>query len=243
MPRGFEPAIDERRVAAGKTRTSDPLDWRPQNPRPSRIARAIKDAILEPKWFGTRVLVHFDSQRGGGTRRAWVKIVDEDGTDATEVEPPVTDALAAAVQAMDAVLDGYLTDQATRTGEGAAMSLRAHVSPFQPLLPGRAEVDVVASGLGPESQETPIAFVAVDLLRLDGEDLLDLPLLERKRLLEGVLSVGELVRVSPFARPPIGQWLASWKSAGFEGIVAKSANSRYRPASETEEWAVYTKLR
>jgi ATP-dependent DNA ligase len=242
MAPAFEPATQQHRRATGSPRGADPLEWRPQNARPSRIARAIKDAILEPKWFGTRVLVHFDSRRGGGTRGAWVKIIDEDGTDATELEPTVTDALAAAVQAMDAVLDGYLTDQATRTGEGTSMALRASVSPFQPLLPGRADVDIVASGLK-ESQETPIAFVAIDLLRLDGEELLDLPLLERKRLLEGVLAVGDLVRVSPFARPPIGQWLASWKSAGFEGIVAKSANSRYRPSSETGEWAVYTRLR
>jgi ATP-dependent DNA ligase len=242
MPSRSDPATDQRRRPSGSPRGGDPLEWRPQNPRPSRIAPVIRDAILEPKWYGTRVLVHFDSQRGGGPRRAWVKVVDEDGTDATELEPAVTDQLAAAVQAIDAVIDGYLTDQATRTGEGTSMSLRANVSPLQPLLPGRADVDVVASELG-ESPETPIAFVAVDLLRLDGEELLDLPLLERKRLLEGVLSVGELVRVSPFARPPIGQWLASWKSAGFEGIVAKSANSRYRPSSETAEWAVYTRLR
>jgi ATP-dependent DNA ligase len=49
--------------------------------------------------------------------------------------------------------------------------------------------------------------------------------------------------VSPYTRPPIQQWLVSWKSAGFAGLVAKAANSRYRPASLTEEWAVYTKLR
>jgi ATP-dependent DNA ligase len=243
MPRAFEPATDERRRGSRNARDVDPLQWRPQNPRSTRIAPVIRDAILEPKWYGTRVLVHFDSQRGGGgARGAWVKVIDEDGDDATELEPAVTDALAQAVQAIDAVLDGYLTDQATRTGEGTSMSLRANVSPLQPLLPGRADVDVVARQLG-NPPDTPIAFVAVDLLRLDGEELFDLPLLERKRLLEGVLSVGELVRVSPFARPPIGQWLASWKSAGFEGIVAKAANSRYRPSSETEEWAVYTKLR
>jgi ATP-dependent DNA ligase len=238
MPRSFESPVDRSARAS-----RDPLAWRPQNARRSRIAPAIRDAILEPKWSGTRVLVHFDSRRGGGTRGAWLMILDEDGNDATELEPAVTDELATAVQAIDAVLDGFLTDQATRTGEGTSMSLSANVSPLQPLLPGRADVDVVASDFGTGQLESAVAFVAIDLLRLDGEELLDLPILERKRLLEGVLSAGERVRVSPFARPPIGQWLASWKSAGFEGIVAKAANSRYRPASETAEWAVYTKLR
>ena len=41
----------------------------------------------------------------------------------------------------------------------------------------------------------PIAFVAVDLLALDDEPLLEIPLLERKRLLESVLPEGR-------ARPP-----------------------------------------
>ena len=40
------------------------------------------------------------------------------------------------------------------------------------------------------------AFVATDLLWLDGESLLDVPLLERRRLLEGVLDQSYLVRRS-----------------------------------------------
>jgi ATP dependent DNA ligase-like protein len=238
MARASDSATRERIAAS-----ANPLEWRPQNPRRSRIAPVIQDAILEPLWSGRRVLAHFDSQRGGGRRDAWLRMVDEAGNDATESEPAVADELARAVLTLDAVLDGYLTHQATRTGEGTSMTLRANVSPLQPILPHRADVDIVSTGFGSDVQDSAVAFVAIDLLRLDGQELLDLPLLERKRLLEGVVSARALVRVSPFARPPIGQWLASWKSAGFEGIVAKAANSRYRPGSETAEWAVYTRLR
>ena len=39
---------------------------------------------------------------------------------------------------------------------------------------------------------------------IDGSRLLDLPLLERKRLLDGALEPSELVRITPFVRPPIG---------------------------------------
>lgn len=221
---------------------SDPLDWRPQLPRPTRIAVAVEDPILEPHWSGLHVLAHFDAQRAGreGLDDPWLRLIDEQGEDATADEPAVIDELARSVMALDAVLDGYLTEQATRTGEGASVSLRANVSRMQPILPGRAEIDVRG---GSEPEGSAVAFVAVDLLRLDGQVLFDVPLLERKRLLEAVVAPGELVRVSVYTRPPIGQWLVSWKSAGFEGLVAKGANSRYRPASLTEEWAVYTKLR
>jgi bifunctional non-homologous end joining protein LigD len=219
--------------------SADPLDWRPQRPRPLRVPPVIHDAILEPDWSGTHVLVHFDAQRGGGRRDAWIRVMDEQGNDATDRQPAVVDEIARSVMAIDAVLDGYLTTQATRPGEGTTLALRPNVRPFPLLLPHDADVDVVPD----TPPASSVAFVAVDLLRLDGQDLLDLPLLERKRLLEAVLAASELVRVTPFARPPIAHWFATWKSAGFGGVVGKAANSRYRPGSFTNEWAVYTKLR
>jgi len=87
-----------------------------------------------------------------------------------------------------------------------------------------------------------VAFVAVDLLRVDGQTLLDLPLLERKRLLDSLIRQGDLVRVSPYTRPPLRSWILSWKSLGFDGAVVKAANSRYVPSTVTEEWTVVTKL-
>ena len=82
-----------------------------------------------------------------------------------------------------------------------------------------------------------MAFVAVDLLRVDGQDLLGVPLLERKRLLEGVVRPSTLVRVSPFTRPPLSQWLATWKASGFSGAILKAANGPYEPGSVARDWA------
>jgi ATP-dependent DNA ligase len=214
----------------------DPLEWRPQLPRESRYAPTIRDPIVEPYWAGRHVLAHVESARA--TMGPSVRLVDTFGDDATDDAPAVVAALGRALLAADAVIDGVLTGQATRRSEGTALVLEARVSPLSPLLPRAAEVDVPGSA----ADEGPTAFVAVDLLRLDGEDLFDLPLLERKRLLESTLGVEELVRVSPFARPPIQTWLASWKAAGFGGAIMKAANSRYRPGAMTEEWTVVTKL-
>ena len=61
----------------------------------------------------------------------------------------------------------------------------------------------------------PPAFVAVDLLLVDDEPILDVPLLERKRILEGVLDEAELVRRTVFVRPPVDPWLGTWRSLGF----------------------------
>ena len=80
--------------------------------------------------------------------------------------------------------------------------------------------------------------MAVDLLRIDGQNLLDLPLLERKRLLEGALTVGELVRITPYVRLPLGSIAVTWRALGFHELAYKPANSRYLPTGEPSDWAL-----
>jgi ATP-dependent DNA ligase len=88
---------------------------------------------------------------------------------------------------------------------------------------------------------SPVGFVAVDLLRVDGQELFGVPLLERKRLLDGILRENALVRITPFTRPPVAPWLTSWRASGFAGVVLKAANSRYQPSSLCHDWVVITK--
>jgi len=204
--------------------------------RPSKIA----DPILEPHWSGRRVLVHFDLERPTADGGPWLRLIDADGVDATDAEPPVTAELAGAILALDAVVDGFLTDQATRSGEGSSIATSVQVPRFNVLLGRTAELEPLP--MKDDEGGGRVAFVAVDLLRVDGQTLLDLPLLERKRLLDGLIRQGDLVRVSPYTRPPLRSWILSWKSLGFDGAVVKAANSRYVPSTVTGEWTVVTKL-
>jgi ATP-dependent DNA ligase len=89
----------------------------------------------------------------------------------------------------------------------------------------------------PPDSDRPVAFVAVDLLSIDGTSLIDVPLLERKRLLDGVLHQGELVRITPFVRPPGGTFIATWLASGLRGLAYKAANSRYLPGDRNDDWA------
>ncbi len=78
--------------------------------------------------------------------------------------------------------------------------------------------------------------MVIDLLWLDGEWLLDVPLLERKRLLEAIVPGDDLVRASPYVRPPIDTWIGSWRAQGFPGLSFRSANSPYRPGETAPDW-------
>ncbi|HWH23527.1 MAG TPA: hypothetical protein VNW68_01400 [Candidatus Limnocylindria bacterium] len=213
---------------------ADPLDWRPQRPRATRRPAAIRDPILEPLWSGLRVLAHFTVQPAGDAGANLV-LLDDDGVDAAAIAPQATDSLRAAVMALDAVIDGVLTHQTAAAGRGTAIVARADVSPVAMLLPSRPELDYPARTR--PAPDATLAFVALDLLRVDGQPLLDLPLLERKRLLESVIRPDAHVRLSPLARPPLSTWFASWRSAGFRGVMMKAANSRYRPGASTTEWS------
>ena len=193
----------------------------------------IRDPILEPYWRGIRVLAHFRAEAPEGTE---LELLDEAGEEVSSIAPALADLVGRSIIAFDAVVDGILTDQATADPTGVGVVASVDIPRLTFVSPRAPELSHAPSP--GDSRSGQIAFVAVDLLRVDGQELLDLPLLERKRLLESLFVESALVRVSPYTRPPLGPWLRSWKSAGFRGVLMKAANSRYRPGEHTAEWTL-----
>jgi ATP-dependent DNA ligase len=227
---------------------ADPRAWRPQA-FGHRRAKDVADPVIEPAWDGVRVLVHLD------TAAANVAIHDAIGADLTPDHAPIAEALLAALAAETAVVDGYLTDQATQPSKSQMIlnseipSFSEHASQF---FLGRRGAELMSASAGLEragraripapaednSEGAPIAFVAVDLVALDGETLVEIPLLERKRLLESVLMEGNLVRRTPYVRHPAGTFIVTWRSFGFGGLAYKAANSRYLPGATNDDWCM-----
>jgi ATP-dependent DNA ligase len=214
----------------------DPLEWRPQRPAVTRFAVTVQDPILEPLWSGQRALVHFDANATDARR---VRLVDELGDEFTVAQAQVVREIGAAIGADDAVIDGVLTWEATRPGEGTALVTESRASVSSLMFSRDIGVEIERKD---EDPHDVLAFVALDLLRVDGQTLLDVPLLERKRLLESVVTQSERVRVSVYTRPPINVWVSSWKAAGLRGAMIKGANSRYVPGSYSREWRTVTQI-
>lgn len=191
-----------------------------------RGSAALVDPIIEPLWSGTRLLVHFRADPSGG--RSQLALYDELGRSVEIEETDVANALRDSIAAEDAVVDGILTAQALRGGAGSSLVMETSRKMLWPVGVDAVRRDPYLNPL--------LAFVAFDLLHVDGQLLVDLPLLERKRLLESVMITGERVRISAFVRPPLDSWLFSWKAAGFKGVMLKSANSRYEPGKRTPHW-------
>jgi ATP-dependent DNA ligase len=215
----------------------EPADWRPQAYSRGSF-RSIKDPIIEPSWGGVRVIARVGHGPDG---RVSVTLTDDDGVDATAEFDTTARALGEAALAEELILDGYLTIEPTQPSEGVGEApLRG---PSASAMVGHMFVGGrLARERGPApgprlDPERPIAFVAIDMLLIDGTRVVDLPLIERKRLLDGALAQGELVRITPYVRPPIGSFMATWRALGFRELVFKSANGRYHPDGQPGEWA------
>ncbi|MGH2429434.1 MAG: hypothetical protein ACRDGV_11235 [Candidatus Limnocylindria bacterium] len=190
---------------------------------PQRATRANAeilsvDWLFEPSWPGDRLLARLFRGRVG--------LTDAGGEPADRAFPDLGELLAPAILADEAVVDGVWTSQPF-IGDGSPARAWADTLEREGL---RGEVP------DPLETERRRAFVALDLIELDGDDLYDVPFQERRRLLESVIDEGIRVRLSPVVKQPLAGWLVGWRENGFSHYVAKHMNSRYEPGTTSDDW-------
>jgi bifunctional non-homologous end joining protein LigD len=109
---------------------------------------------------------------------------------------------------------------------------------------GRPRFQLIQSRMGLTSpgmiqarvKQQPVDYVIFDLLHLDGQCVRDLPYLERRELLEGLGLDGPRWRTPRNRLGGGADLLEAARLQGLEGIVAKRAESPYRPGKRTGEW-------
>jgi DNA ligase D-like protein (predicted ligase) len=83
----------------------------------------------------------------------------------------------------------------------------------------------------------PVVYYVFDVLHHNGRDLFEVPLMERKAMLEEIGSqFSDPLRINPLFRTELAPLAQQVKTLGLEGIVAKRANSVYLPGRESEAW-------
>ena len=226
--------------------------WLPQLPG-TRAPRDVPDAIVEPDWGGTRVVAALTRDE------AALYAHGEEVAAPEELLQALLTAFTAfgAMSAGDAVIEGHLTTAVLRSDEGAYPALpRAERPPFliprafrqgakdDPFIRARDHVSraqaMETATLVALPRGEPHAFVATDLLWLDGQSLVAFPLLERKRHLASVLEESHLVRVTVFVRPSTVATLVAWGTLGLRDLSYRAANSRYLPGVANPDWAIGT---
>ena len=139
------------------------------------------------------------------------KLTSRNGNDLTSRFSGVAKELPKAVRTPDCVIDGEVC--------ALDESGRSSFSAMQQGKPG-----------------TPIVYYVFDVMEIEGEPVIDLPLVERRKRLERLLDRrNKTIRLSETFDD--GQaLLEAAKQQQLEGIMAKRLDSRYLPGKRTRDW-------
>jgi DNA ligase D-like protein (predicted ligase) len=169
----------------------------------------------DPAWIFERKL---DGVRCGVVRREGnVRLLSRSGQLLNDSYPELVEALER--PGPDLVADGEIV-----AFERGRMSFARLQRRMQIRDPERARRSGVA-----------VYLYLFDLLELDGCDLRSRPVLERKRALRRAIAFGGRIRFTPHR---VGDGVAAYRHAcahGWEGVVAKRAQSPYTPA-RSRDW-------
>ena len=86
------------------------------------------------------------------------------------------------------------------------------------------------------SAKLPASFTAFDILYYDDHAVTDLPLMQRRKLLEKVLRENERIAVSRYIEKRGIEFYELAKQNELEGIVAKRKDSKYYCDKKTKDW-------
>jgi bifunctional non-homologous end joining protein LigD len=207
---GSDPAL-----LAGAAKAKFPAEITPMMAFASASLPHGPDWVYEIKWDGVRALCFIDGKK--------VRLTGRSGK-SMERQYPELAAIATQLKAKNAVLDGEIV-----AFDANGVPSFAEI---QPRIGARPQ-NVTAL-----SKTNPVTFFAFDLLYVDGYDLRQVALLERKRMLTSLISAGGVLRFSEHF-PEGENLLHAAREKGLEGVVAKSASSRY----ESKRSAAWLKIK
>jgi bifunctional non-homologous end joining protein LigD len=199
----------------------DPKNWllikKREEGTPAREQRAYSPMLATlgdtvPRGSGWLFEVKWDGYRAlAYVSQGEAVLKSRKGNDLTQRFAGVAREIAKAVKSPDCVLDGEVC---ALDEEG-----RSSFSAMQQGKPG-----------------TPILYFVFDLLELEGEPLVDLPLAERRQRLEKLLDRrNRAARLSEIFDDG-DALLEAAKKQGLEGIMAKRGDSRYAVGRRTRDW-------
>jgi bifunctional non-homologous end joining protein LigD len=208
--RGRDWMIHRMDPPADPTRRPVPDDLAPMLASPGRLPRSDDGWAFEVRWHGLRTLL----TSSGGV----VDLRDAEGADVSPKLPEVR-RIGRALGMTEVVLDGVVIDPA---GDGSWVERRLKLTSD--------------SAVRRHANDHPLAFVAFDLLWLDGHEAMPLAWEQRRSLLEQLHVDGPAWRTPSTHRGDGDALLDAARSQGLAGLVAKKVDSPYRPGTTTKDW-------
>lgn len=189
-------------------------------PSPQAIIQKLGRVIAEPKYDGLRLQAHRDADR--------VWLFTRGLENVTRAFPDICQAVLRQLLARQAILDGEAVGYDPKTGK---------FLPFQQTVRRRREHRV-------EVMEAlyPLRYYVFDLLFLDGQDFVPLPLRDRVRRLrevirgqpEGPLFVAPQIETDDPAE--LRRFFEEMVRQGLEGTLVKRPDSPYHAGARRHDW-------
>jgi bifunctional non-homologous end joining protein LigD len=195
-----------------------PMLAAPGSPPSGRLA----EWAVEMKWDGVRALAFISGGR--------LRLVSRTGKDITATYPELAGlagpgaASGASGREQQVLLDGEIVAFTDGRPDFEALQPRMHVSSPEAALR--------------LSRLIPVAYLAFDVLHLDGHPLIARPYSERRKILTTTIIPNVPGRLSPphFPGPDLDAVRAASVANGLEGVVAKRLDSPYEPGVRSGSW-------
>ena len=190
----------------------------PHPPLEPMLATLTSDAFDDPEWLYEPM---WDGVRAMALCEHTSKLVSRLGNTITAGYPELSN-LHDRLVALDAIIDGEIIAFDGGAPSFQKLQRRMHV---------REDRHLTAL-----VRESPVTFMAFDLIYLDGVSLIAEELGKRRQLLEEIVVPNERLQISPAM---VGEGRVLYQAAeeqGLEGIVAKRIASIYEPGRHSSSW-------
>lgn len=183
------------------------------------VAEAIREhggaTAFEYKLDGARIQIHKSGED--------VRIFSRRLTDVTGSLPEIVDLVRREIKAKEAILEG----------EVIAVGKSGVPMPFQHLMRRFRRVRAIEEMV----EKVPVQLYIFDLIYADGQSLIKIPYVERRKLLSEVAGVIPLTKQVITGDPKEAElFLDEALNKGHEGLVAKKMDSPYTPGVRGKRW-------
>lgn len=201
----------------------------------------------EYKYDGTRLQVHLDREVRSSARSVGssqmalldgvsseseerVKMFTRNMEEVSAMFPDVAEAVIKEIRAEAVILDGEAVGFDPQTGR---------FLPFQETSQRKRKYDIAEM-----AKKIPVKYFVFDILLKDGQDLTNLPLYERRKILAGVVKKNsekillsqELVTEDP---EELTEYFQQVKQKGLEGLVVKKYDGIYQAGNRGFNWVKF----
>lgn len=200
--------------------------------------------MLEAKFDGTRVQIHykkvddsgdnninngmlFDEQKKDFEVRTFTRNLDENSQMFPELQQ-----ISKQIRASEVILDAEAIGYDPETGK---------LLPFQMTITRKRK-----HGITEAQKQVPLKFFVFDILYKDGKSLIEEPLIERRKILEGTISDGEVLVVDDYMETSDPSELREYHQKqldmGLEGAMVKKIDGVYSPGRTGFNWVKFKEV-